>query len=301
MQRRMLGRTGLEVTILGYGAMEIRGPRVWGGRPITNDQAEVILNAVLDAGINFIDTSYDYGRSEEFIGRFLKDRRGEYYLATKCGCVMTDTGEKDEITHVWTAEQLCHNLETSLQRLQTDHVDIWQLHNPPAEAVQAGDLLKVMERAKRDGKTRWIGISSTLPHIATYIDWGVFDTFQIPYSALERAHEDIISQAAASGAGIIIRGGVARGDPQMKGLGRAERWEAWNKAKMDELLAPGESRTRFLLRYTISHPNMATTIVGTMNPEHLKENLRGIEAGPLPNDLYDEARRRLAEAGEKPA
>src|SRR5688572_11973534 len=86
LERRTLGRTGLDVTALGYGAMEIRGPRIWSGRDLTDNQAERILNTVLDAGINFIDTAYDYGRSEEYIGRFLGHRRSEYYLATKCGC-----------------------------------------------------------------------------------------------------------------------------------------------------------------------------------------------------------------------
>src|SRR5512134_878865 len=83
-----LGKTGLEVTRLGYGAMEVRGPRIWGGRPVTEEQAERILNAVLDAGINLIDTSNDYGRSEEFIGKYLAHRREEYILATKCGCTV---------------------------------------------------------------------------------------------------------------------------------------------------------------------------------------------------------------------
>lgn len=69
MQKNLLGRTGLEVTRLGFGAMEIRGPRVWNGRPVTDSDADRILNAVLDAGINFIDTAYDYGLSEEYIGR----------------------------------------------------------------------------------------------------------------------------------------------------------------------------------------------------------------------------------------
>ena len=68
------GRTNLQVTRLGYGAMEIRGPRIWNGRPVTEQQAETILNAVLDAGINFIDTSNDYGRSEEFIGKYISHR-----------------------------------------------------------------------------------------------------------------------------------------------------------------------------------------------------------------------------------
>jgi aryl-alcohol dehydrogenase-like predicted oxidoreductase len=300
MECRVLGRTGLNVTVLGFGAMEIRGPRIWGGRPVADEQAGRILNAVLDAGINFVDTSYDYGRSEEFIGRFISARRGDYYLATKCGCVVTPGADKDETTHEWTRQRLLHNIETSLTRMKTDHVDIWQIHNAPVEAVESGDLVKVMEDVRKQGKTRWIGISSTAPAIQTYIRWGVFDTFQIPYSALERQHEQIISAAAAGGAGIIIRGGVARGDPQTQGLGRKDRWEAWTKAGLDELLAPGEDRTGFLLRYTISHPDMDTTIVGTLSPEHLAANLAAVAAGPLAADVYEEAKRRLSAAGEAP-
>src|SRR5438445_10519195 len=84
--KRELGRTGLQVTTLGYGAMELRGaPRA---RDITEAQAETILNEVLDAGINYIDTSIDYGLSEERIGRYISHRRAEYYLASKCGCLV---------------------------------------------------------------------------------------------------------------------------------------------------------------------------------------------------------------------
>mgnify|MGYP005853435793 CR=1 FL=1 len=96
-----LGRTGLSVTRLGFGAMEIRGSRIWGGRPLTEDQAQTILSAVLDAGINFIDTSNDYGRSEEFIGKYIARRRSEYILATKCGCKVTYRDENvDDTQHV---------------------------------------------------------------------------------------------------------------------------------------------------------------------------------------------------------
>jgi aryl-alcohol dehydrogenase-like predicted oxidoreductase len=81
---RRLGRTRAQVTILGFGAMELRGqPR---GPAITDDDAGRVLNAVLDGGINLIDTSVDYGRSEELISRYLSDRRDEYFLASKCGC-----------------------------------------------------------------------------------------------------------------------------------------------------------------------------------------------------------------------
>src|ERR1700683_770031 len=86
IQTRPLGRTGTDVTILGYGAMELRGqPR---GPAISDDEAGRLLGAVLDSGINLIDTSVDYGRSEELIGRYLGHRRDEYFLASKCGCLL---------------------------------------------------------------------------------------------------------------------------------------------------------------------------------------------------------------------
>src|SRR5512141_3197524 len=100
-----LGHTGLKVTRLGFGAMEIRGSRIWGGRPVTEDQAKNILNAVLDAGSNFIDTANDYGRSEEFIGKYISQRRKEFFLATKCGCTVVRRDETtDDTPHVWTRD-----------------------------------------------------------------------------------------------------------------------------------------------------------------------------------------------------
>lgn len=300
LAKRTLGRTGLQVTVLGYGAMEIRGPRIWGGRPVTEQQAETILNAVLDAGINFIDTANDYGRSEEFIGKYLSKRRSEFYIATKCGCKVTYRDENtDDTPHEWTRENLFRGLHESLQRLKTDYIDIMQLHNPTVEQCQQGDLVSVLKEMQQQGKVRWIGCSSTLPHIRTYIEWGVFDVFQIPYSALERAHENVITEAAQKGAGIIDRGGVARGEPGA-GLGSPDRWKIFEAAKLDELRAEGESRTAFLLRFLLAHPHIHTTIVGTLNPDHLRENVAVAEKGPLPPDVYEEARRRLDAVGERP-
>ncbi|MBP3961593.1 aldo/keto reductase [Paenibacillus lignilyticus] len=299
MQKRQLGRTGLEVTSLGFGAMEIRGPRIWGGRPVTDSDAERILNAVLDAGINFIDTAYDYGRSEEYIGRFISHRRSEYFLATKCGCTVVDAGDHDETPHVWTRDNLLRNVDVSLRRMKTDYIDLMQLHNPTIEQTDEGQLIDVLKEIQATGKVRWIGVSSTLPHITKYIETGVFDSFQIPYSALERDHENVISAAAQSGAGTIIRGGVGRGEPGV-GLGNGDKWAAWEKAKLDELLDEGESRTAFLLRFTLSHPDLTTTIVGTKSPEHLTENIKIAQKGVLSEEVYEEAKRRLLEAGQSP-
>jgi aryl-alcohol dehydrogenase-like predicted oxidoreductase len=217
----VLGRTGLEVTRLSFGAMEIRGPRIWNGRPVTDQQAETILNAVLDEGINFIDTANDYGRSEEFIGKYIAHRRKEFYLATKCGCTVVRKDEDtDETPHVWTRDNLFRGLNESLQRMKTDYIDIMQLHNPPVDVTEQDLLVDVLKEMQQQGKVRFISISTTLPHLPVYLKWGVFDTFQIPYSALEREHEEWISRTAEAGIGTIIRGGVARGEV---GIGRARR------------------------------------------------------------------------------
>jgi len=299
MEKRTLGKTNLSVSVLGHGAMEIRGPRIWGGRPVTDDEARIILNAVLDAGINFIDTAWDYGLSEEYIGKFIAHRRSEYVLATKCGCTWVDKGDHDETPHVWTRDNLRHNIETSLKRMKTDYIDIWQLHNPSPEQVEQEDLVAFMDEVKKEGKVRHVAISSTLPHLPVFLKWGVFETYQIPYSALERTHEDIIGQVAKAGCGVIVRGGIARGEPG-EGLGGQDRWKKFEEAKLDELLAPGESRTTFLMRYTISHPGLHTTIVGTKKPEHLAENIKAVQAGSLSPDVYAEAKRRLTAVGQVP-
>jgi len=297
----ILGRTGLKITRLGYGAMEIRGSRIWGGRPVTEDQAKTILNAVLDSGINFIDTANDYGRSEEFIGKYIAHRRAEFYLATKCGCTVVRRDENtDDTPHVWTRENLLRGLNESLQRMKTDYVDIMQLHNPPVEEAEKNGLVAILQEMQQQGKVRFISISTTIPHLPTYMKWGVFDTFQIPYSALEREHENWITLAAKTGIGIIIRGGVARGEPGV-GLGSAERWERFEQAKLDELLEPGEKRTAFLLRYTLTHPHANTIIAGTLFPEHLQENIQTVLKGPLSAQVYAEAKRRLDLVGLKPA
>jgi aryl-alcohol dehydrogenase-like predicted oxidoreductase len=297
----ILGRTQLTITRLGFGAMEIRGSRIWGGRPVTQEQANTILNAVLDSGINFIDTANDYGRSEEFIGKTIAQRRHEYILATKCGCKVTYKDETtDDTPHDFSRENMLRGLHESLERMKTDVIDIMQLHNPPVEIASQENVVETLNLMKQQGKVRFTSISTTLPHLSTYLEWGVFDTFQIPYSALEREHEDWITRSAQVGIGTIIRGGVARGEPGV-GLGRAERWEKYEAANLDELREPGESRTAFLLRFTLSHPHIHTIIVGTLFPEHLHDNISAVQRGPLSTQVYAEAKKRLDAVGLKPA
>ena len=299
-ETRQLGRTGLNVTRLGFGAMEVRGERIWDGRPVTDEQAATILAAVVDAGITFIDTANDYGRSEAYLGQFLADRRDQFALATKCGCTMVPAGDHDETPHSWHRDHLLANIDDSLTKLRTDHVDLLQLHNPDVRDAEQHHVVDTLREIKESGKATHIGISATSPHLATYIEWGVFEAFQIPYSAMERRHENLITAAHEAGAGTIVRGGVARGEPG-QGLGSQDAWALWERAHLDELLGEGESRTAWQLRFTLSHPAVDTIIAGTLNPKHLAENVAAAEAGPLPEDVYVEAKRRLDNAGESPA
>ena len=129
LPKRTLGRTDFEVTTLGYGAMELRGAP--SGPEISDEAAGKVLNTVLDAGINFIDTSIDYGRSEELIGKFIAHRRSEYVLASKCGCVPNAPQGSD---HVHTAQNIRNGVEHSLRLLKTDHLDLVQFHRSLSES-----------------------------------------------------------------------------------------------------------------------------------------------------------------------
>ena len=293
MIRRKLGRTGLEVSQVGYGSMGLRGPHTWGVRVVSDEDADRFLNLVLDSGINFIDTAPDYGVSEKRIGDALKDRRDEFILATKCGCDYTQHDDHIEIVHTWTPDVVKRNVETSLARLQTDRIDLLQFHGGDARTLQTSGLIDQLLRLKEEGTIGAIGSSSSLPHLPDMIGLGVFDTFQIPYSCLAPRHHDLISRAAESGAGIIIRGGIAHGGPDAV-IERPALNDVWTRARLEEILPDGVSKAQLILRYTLSHPHCDTCIVGTCDPAHLRENLAAAEMGPLPDDLYAEVTSRVA-------
>ena len=304
LPRTTLGRTGLTVTTLGYGAMELRGaPR---GPEIADDQARTILHAVLDAGINYIDTSPDYGRSEALIGRFIADRRADYYLASKCGCTVGATpappGERNP--HVFTAENIRAGVEQSLRRMNTDYLDVVQFHaSPSRQQLEANGGLDALLTLQREGKVRFIGMSGTLPNLTEQIAMGVFDVFQIPYSALQPEHEQAIAAASMVGAGVVIRGGAARGAPadwehrQSAMLAPGTMKDRWDQAGLDDML-DGMTRMEFTLRFTLSDPHLDTTIVGTSNPQHLRDNVVAASKGPLPAEVVTEAKRRLGQVDQ---
>jgi aryl-alcohol dehydrogenase-like predicted oxidoreductase len=301
IETRPLGRTGTDVTILGYGAMELRGQPH--GPAIDDDDAGRLLNEVLDGGINLIDTSIDYGRSEELIGRYLGHRRDEFFLASKCGCLLgpPPPGSRPPFPHDYSAANVRAGIEQSLRRLRTDRLDLVQVHMSPSRAqMEADGTVETLMSAREQGKVRFIGMSGILPNLPDHIAMGVFDVFQIPYSAVQREHEELISAAAAAGAGTLIRGGAARGGPAEDknwrqgplGLNQGEGQRRWETSGVEDLLGD-MTRVEFVLRFTLSHPALSSTIVGTSSVDHLRANLAIAAEGPLPADLYEQAKKAL--------
>ena len=284
LETRTLGKTGMVVTQLGYGA-GFRGE-------VTETQADGVFNAVLDAGINYIDTAPCYDFSEDRIGASISHRRSEFFLATKVGCNIGPGGKGKDPDHIWSADNFHRNIDESLKRMKVDCVDLLQPHSPSFDDVEQG-ALEALIQIRDAGKTRFIGVSTHLPDLPAFVQTGIFDAFQIPYSALGRRHERLIQNLADASAGVIIRGGIAKGH-------RGGGWDKWEKAGLDDLL-DGMDRYEFVLRFTLTHPACQTNIVGTADLDHFYANVAAAKAGPLPQEIYEQAKERLAQIGEVPA
>jgi aryl-alcohol dehydrogenase-like predicted oxidoreductase len=299
METRILGSTGLSVTALGYGAMELR-------LLDSAQEAERVLNAVLDSGINFIDTSPDYGLSETYIGQTIAHRRDEFLLATKCGCNVNESGKSFDPPHIWNAAQLQKNIENSLRLLKTDVIDVWQLHGMYPDDLVGGkhdEVIEAMQMLKQQGKVRAIGMSFRnggpgqelypagygFRDIHAFLDWEVFDVMQIVYGGLMRMNEKVIAEAAERGLGMIIRGVVKKYEENFD--------ELFEQAKLPELCEPGESMQDFLIRFALNHPGLGTMIIGSKNPDHIAANAKAAAKGKLTDDIYAEARCRLDAIG----
>ncbi len=231
-----------------------------------------------------------------------RSRRDEFFLASKCGCLLDLSPDAlPPYPHDFSAANVRAGIEQSLERLQTDHLDLLQVHMSPSRSeMESHGTIEEMIKLRDEGKVRFLGMSGLLPNLPEHIAMGIFDVFQIPYSAVQRDHEELISRAASAGAGVLVRGGAARGAPSDDkawsvppiGLAEGEAKERWEQAGIEDLL-DGMSRMEFTLRFTLSHPGLSSTIVGTSRVNHLESNVAIASKGPLPPDVYEEAKRRL--------
>ncbi len=299
MEMVTLGRTGLKVSRLGVGLVEI-GLQLSEGEV---DLAGRLLNIALDGGINFFDTAECYGISEDLIGATIAHRRDEFILATKAGHPSYGTESPR-----FTGDTVRKSIERSLSRLKTDHVDLVQLHAYDVFGEPPDDVIEAVMDAKKEGKTRFVGYSQENEEAMWAIESGMFDTLQTAFHIMDqRARHGIFQAAKAADIGIIAKRPIGNGmwgrefrsedhyeDTVARRLGqRSQKMRAAGAIKGEP-----ENRIETALGFVLAHPEVHTAIVGTRNPDHMQSNIDIVgEHLPLDSEVLGELHRRYDDVG----
>lgn len=288
MNYRRLGRTGLTVSEVSLGTVELGMEYgIADGRPLrkpSRAEAARLLDAALDAGINFLDTARAYGDSEEIIGWALKPRRKEYILASKVSCRWPEDEKKTPLR-----DRMAASVHESLRALQTDVIDVMQLHSPPAEEIRRGELAEALEGLQRAGCIRFLGVTTYGEEASlAAIEDGRYDCLQIAYSALDREPEEqVLPLAQAKDVGVVARSVLLKGTlthryrslpPELEEL----RSAAGKMAAIAEAGATG--LPEFAYRFVLAHPGVSSALAGTASLEELNATLGYCARGPLPPD-----------------
>ena len=290
MEKRRLGKTDMDVSVLGFGGAEI------GFESASPEAVEKLLKSALDAGLNVVDTGECYRGSEELIGQAVSDRREDFYLFTKCG-----HPHGMESSANWSQASLLQSIERSLGRLKTDRLDIVHLHSCSESELRKGEAITALQTARERGYTRYIGYSgdSRAAHFA--VECGAFDTLQTSISiADQEAIELTVPLAHKKQMGVIAKRPIANaawktGHKPIQGY-HHEYWERLRKLNYEFLRnADLEKAIGIALRFALSVPGVQTAIVGTKKPERWQENSKLLEAGPLSEPEFHAIRHRWEE------
>jgi len=272
MRYRTLGKTGLKVSVIGFGAIKLPD--------ISVEEATRLLNRALDLGINFIDTARSYKDSETKIGIALKDRRDEFYIATK--------------THLRDYDSAYKSILTSLKELQADRIDLCQLHSVSSKAeydkvMSPNGALKALKRARQEGLIDHIGITihRDIDVMRMAIESGEFETIMLAYNPLDPEgveREGILKLAKEYGIGVIIMKPLSGGQLV---LHETEMGRVGN----DPLV-------RYCLRYILSKDTVDTVIPGMRRMEELEENVLVADMPPLTDKEKEELFRLIGSLGK---
>ena len=265
MRYKVLGETGLKVSVIGFGAIKLP--------EISLEEAIKLLNRALDLGINFIDTARGYGDSETKIGIALKDRRDEFHIATK--------------THIRDADGAFKDIERSLKELQTDYIDLYQLHTVSTKeeyrkVMSPGGALEALKRARQKGLIGHIGITihRDLDVMRMAIESGEFETIMLAYNPLDPEgveREGILKLAKEYGLGVIIMKPLSGGQLVLP------ETEMGRQIGNDPLV-------RGCLRYILSNQYVDTVIPGIKRVEELEED---VLVADMPIPMSEEEKQEL--------
>ncbi|HVK06519.1 MAG TPA: aldo/keto reductase [Armatimonadaceae bacterium] len=296
MEYRILGRTGLRVSALGFGAAPI------GLLGTEQDRAAGVLNLLLDSGVNLIDTAASYAGSEEAIGQAVGHRRGEYVLVSKCGRASDDLPGED-----WSPKLIAATVERALRRLRTDHLDVLLLHSAPIDVLEAGEALGALAAARDEGKIRFAGVSGdneAAAYAATLPDVAVVET---SVNVCDQANvASVLPVARTHDVGVLAKRPVAnaawRAPEEQQGF-----YQNYSRPYHERFAKMGLTTPAALglgelgwheaaLRFTLALPGIHCAIVGTTNPDNARSNVAAANAGPLPEDAVRRLRDAFARA-----
>jgi len=319
MEYRILPRTGWKISVISYGCMSLeQGAEGMGQRALSREQgaehedqkseirdqsSEWLLDKAVELGINYFDTAdiYDQGQNEITVGRALRAKRKELYIATKVG----NQPRSDGTGWDWNPhkEYILEAAEASLKRLQTDYIDLYQLHggtieDPIDETIEAFELLK------EQGKIRAYGISSIRPNvIREYVARSNIVSIMMQYSLLDRRPEEsCLELLQENGIGVMVRGAVAKGllvgKPAKEYLGYSKEEVSSVAKKVLQVAGSGlhvdaasfRTPAQTALQFALRGPGVCSVVAGMRTEEQLLENVRAVETPELSEEGYQELR-----------
>lgn len=310
MEYRKLGKTNLKVSVIGFGAWAIGGD-LWG--PQDDEESLKSLAKAIDLGCNFIDTAavYGMGHSEEIVGKFLKQRKEEIYLATKVPPKNFRWPAKKgtPIKEAFPADWIISETERSLRRLNRDYVDVQQIHVWTEEWIDCEEWMSALEKLKKDGKIRFYGISLNAFQPESGVELckrDLVDTIQVVYNIFEQGPEDnLFPEALKHNIGIIAR--VPLDESSLTGKLTKEvkfsqddfRARYFKGDRLSETvdrvekLKPLSERygiplVKLALRFSFTHPAVSTSIPGIRSVSQAETNISSANEGNLPQEIIDE-------------
>jgi aryl-alcohol dehydrogenase-like predicted oxidoreductase len=298
MKYRDFGNTGIKVSEIGFGCWAIGGNDHGNSYGPTTDKSSTdAINKALELGLNFFDTAdvYGWGHSEELLGKALRGKRDRVVIATKVGAdFYQGTGFQ-----TFTPDYIRFALEKSLTRLNTDYIDVYQLHNPPLKLISKEETFATLRELKKEGKIRAFGVSVFTPvEGITAINVGQPDCVQITYNIFScRPEEQLLPRAFETGCAIIAREPLANGfltgkydtAPKFAAGDFRKNWPMeYVQARSDAtrqlsfLKKNGQqSMAQAALKYPLLNQAISTVIVGLKDVDMVEENLAASDAGPL--------------------
>jgi aryl-alcohol dehydrogenase-like predicted oxidoreductase len=292
METRPLGRTGLNVSVLGFGG----SPAAY----LKPDETELagMLNRLLDAGVNAIDTAAMYPGSEKFIGDHLAKRRNGFVLISKCGPAVDGIDAP-----AWSAQLISRTIDRALKLLRTAVIDVMLLHTCDLATLQRGEALGALVAARDAGKIRHAGYSGDNQAVAYACSLKDVAAVEMSINIVDQTNLDLGLKAARQyNAGVIVKRPVANAcwkNPELqrgiyKGYSR-QYTERLAKMKLSPaelgFAGPAEKAwPQIALRFAIHHPGVSTAVVGTTSPVNAAANLDAVAKGPLPLDVVEKIR-----------